>query len=70
MKTLLTFALVAVVTVTLIAATISAVSTATFAKDAPNFKGCNKGDKDEGTPEKCSGEIVQDPPDNDGDFNP
>lgn len=69
MKTILTFALVAVVTATLIAATISAVSTAAFAKqkDAPNDHGCGSGQKDEGTPEKCGWTIEQDPPDNDGD---
>lgn len=70
MKALLTFALVAVITATLVAATISATTTTTFAKPAPNSKGCDSGEKDEGAPEKCSGEIVQDPPDNDGDFNP
>ncbi|MGB7634050.1 MAG: hypothetical protein WBL68_10020 [Nitrososphaeraceae archaeon] len=49
MKTILTFAIVAV---------------------TPNSKGCDSGEKDEGAPEKCGGTIEQDPPDNDGDFNP
>ena len=67
MKTSLTFALVAVITATLVAATISAATTAAFAREAPNFKGC-KGQAD--GPDKCDDVIIQDPPDDDGDFNP